>query len=306
MAVRARLARAEARSAIGAGGSCGAGDIIALVVQGEADALVRAAQGGDEKALDALLQRYQPQIFRFSMKMCRDPEDAREVLQETLFAAARTVHGFRGASALSTWLYTIARSFCIKKRRRNAFAPEVVSLESEASAALEPRDRGRDPERTLADQEMGAALDAAIAALEPEYREVLLLRDVEGLSAVEVAEVLALSVGAVKSRLHRARISVRERLAPLLAPLPARPSPGAGPCPDVAELLSRHLEGDIGRDACAEMERHVATCPACHAACESLRQTLRLCGSTPAPEVPEALQQSIRRGIRDVLAEHRA
>ena len=275
------------------------------MAEGEADVLVRAAQKGDERALDALLKRYQPQIFRFGMKMCRDPEDAREVLQDTLFAAARTVHGFRGASSLSTWLYTIARSFCIKKRRHSVFAPEVVSLESGDSAAFEALDQGRDPERTLADREVGAALEAAIASLEPEYREVLLLRDVEGLSAAEVAEVTALSVPAVKSRLHRARAAVRERLAPLLAPLPAQPSQGAGLCPDVVELLSRHLEGDIGRDTCAEMERHVADCSGCHAACESLRQTLRLCESTPVPEVPEALQQSIRRGIRDVLAERR-
>jgi RNA polymerase sigma-70 factor, ECF subfamily len=276
------------------------------VAEGEADGLIRAAQKGDEGALDALLKRYQPQIFRFGMKMCRDPEDAREVLQDTLFAAARTVHGFRGASSVSTWLYTIARSFCIKKRRRSVFAPEVVSLESGSSDAFLALDQGRDPERTLADREVGAALEAAIASLEPEYREVLLLRDVEGLSAAEVAEVTAISVPAVKSRLHRARASVRQRLAPLLAPLPAQPSQDAGPCPDVVELLSRHLEGDIGRDTCAEMERHVAACSGCHAACESLRQTLRLCESTPVPEVPEALQQSIRRGIRDLLAEHRA
>src|SRR6185436_7641762 len=256
--------------------------------------------------MDALLKRYQPQIFRFGMKMCRDPEDAREVLQDTLFAAARTVHGFRGASSVSTWLYTIARSFCIKKRRRSVFAPEVVSLESGTSAALAVRDQGRDPERTLADREVGAALEEAIASLEPEYREVLLLRDVEGLSATEVAEVTALSVPAVKSRLHRARASVRERLAPLLAPLPSQSSKNADLCPDVVEVLSRHLEGDIGRDKCAEMERHVAACSSCHAACESLRQTLRLCEAAPAPAVPESLQQSIRRGIRDVLAERRA
>jgi RNA polymerase sigma-70 factor (ECF subfamily) len=98
------------------------------VAEGEAGALLRAAQGGDEDALDVLLKRYQPQIFRFGLKMCRDPEDAREVLQDTLFAAARTLHGFRGASSISTWLYTIARSFCIKKRRRGVLAPEVVSL----------------------------------------------------------------------------------------------------------------------------------------------------------------------------------
>ena len=272
----------------------------------EDDALIQAAQGGDGDALDALLKQYQPQIFRFGMKMCRDPEDAREVLQETLFAAARTVHGFRGASSLSTWLYTIARSFCIKKRRRSVFAPDVVSLDSETSGALEVPDLAPDPERSLAEREVGAALEAAIASLEAGYREVLLLRDVEGLSAAEVAEVTGLSVPAVKSRLHRARAAVRDRLAPMLAPVPAPPGTGPGVCPHVVDLLSRHLEGDIGRDACAEMERHVAACPPCQAACESLRQTLRLCGSTPAPDVPEALKQSIRQGIRSLLAERRA
>jgi RNA polymerase sigma-70 factor (ECF subfamily) len=120
-----------------------------------------------------------------------------------------------------------------------------------------------------------------------------------------VAEVTGLSVAAVKSRLHRARLAVRNRLAPLLAPAAAQPAAGPGACPDVVDLLSRHLEGEIGADACAEMERHVAACPHCRAACDSLRQTLRLCGSTPSPDVPEALKESIRQGIRSFLAERR-
>jgi RNA polymerase sigma-70 factor (ECF subfamily) len=271
----------------------------------EADAIVRAAQAGDEEALNALLKRYQPQIFRFGLKMCRNPDDAGEVLQDTLVAAARTLHGFRGASSISTWLYTIARSFCIKRRRRSVFAPPVVSLESDSQAAATARDLGRDPERILADRELGAALQTAIAALEPGYREVLLLRDVEGLSAAEVAEITGLSVPAVKSRLHRARADVRARLAPLLRPGGEPSLPDTATCPDVVQSLSRHLEGEIGRDDCAEMERHVADCPRCDAACQSLRQTLRLCGTTPAPEVPEPLQRSIRLAIRNVLAAHR-
>jgi RNA polymerase sigma-70 factor (ECF subfamily) len=176
--------------------------------------LVRAAQDGDGDALEALLKQYQPLVYGFGIKMCRDPEDARDVLQETLFAAARTLHGFRGASSVSTWLYAIARSFCIKRRRRSAFAPEVVSLEAEAQHAGWARDQAPDPERRLAEHEVRAALEAAIAALEPAYREVLLLRDVEGLSAAEVARITGLSVAAVKSRLHRARVAVRDRLAP--------------------------------------------------------------------------------------------
>ena len=272
----------------------------------EDGALIEAARGGDGDALDALLRQYQPRIYRFGIKMCRDPEDARDVLQETLFAAARSFRGFRGASSVSTWLYAIARSFCVKARRRSVFAPEVVSLEAEAPAVGAARDRAPDPERSLADREVGEALEAAIVALEPEYREVLLLRDVEGLSAAEVADVTGLTVAAVKSRLHRARVSVRNRLAPLLTPASAPPASSPALCPDVVDMLSRHLEGEIGSEACAEMEGHVAACPRCQAACDSLRQTLRLCGSVPSPDVPEALQESIRKGIRSLLAERRA
>ena len=265
-------------------------------------ALIEAAQGGDGEALEALLKQYQPRIFRFGMKMCRDPEDAQDVLQETLFAAARTLHGFRGAASLSTWLYTIARSFCIKRRRRSVFAREEVSLESRASRGRAAPDPAPDPERSLADREVAGALESAIGALEPGYREVMLLRDVEGLSAAEVAEVTGISVAAVKSRLHRARITVRDRIAPLLAPRAVPPPAAPDVCPDVVDLLSRHLEGEIDARTCAEMERHVTACPRCQAACDSLRQTLRLCGATPSPEVPEALKESIRRGIRSLLS----
>jgi RNA polymerase sigma-70 factor (ECF subfamily) len=268
----------------------------------EEGSLLEAAQGGDGEALDALLTQYQPRILRFGMKMCREPAAAQDVLQETLFAAARTLHGFRGASSISTWLFTIARSFCIKSRRRSVFAPDVVSLDTEAPLARAAADTAPDPERALADREVAAALDAAIAALEPGYREVLVLRDVEGLSAAEVAEVTGISVAAVKSRLHRARTTVRGRIAPLLAPAAAQPASGPGVCPDVVALLSRHLEGEIDPEACAEMERHVTACPRCQAACDSLRQTLRLCGVVPSPDVPEALKASIRQGIRRLLA----
>jgi RNA polymerase sigma-70 factor (ECF subfamily) len=264
------------------------------------DARLDAARRGDADALDALLADVQPRVYRFSLQMCGRPEDAQDVLQDTLFAAARALPGFRGESSVSTWLYTIARRFCIKKRRRRASAPDVVSIEAEPDAARRVVAPGRDPERRLADEELASALRSAIAALDPAAREVLVLRDVEGLGADEVATVTGLSVPAVKSRLHRARLAVRHRLEPWLAPPP--PAPRSG-CPDVAQMLSRHLEGEISPEACAEMERHVAGCAGCHAACESLRETLRVCRSSPSPEVPAEVAQAIRRGLRRALEE---
>ena len=259
------------------------------------EALLTALQQGDEKALGTLLEKHLPAVYRFGLKMCRDPEDAKDVAQETLLAAARGLREFRGASSLSTWLFTIARSFCIKKRRRRVGEPtEPLSLDADDARAVAGADVP--PDDAAGDREMRAALDAAIQALEPIYREVLVLRDVEGLAADEVSHVLGITVDAVKSRLHRARLAIRDRLAPLLTP--PEPSVAKG-CPDILPILSQYLEGDIGRDQCAAMERHVAQCGRCKARCDSLRSTLALCrrsaqgGSVP-PEVQEALRQSLR------------
>src|SRR5690349_4526283 len=161
--------------------------------------LVERARAGNGEALETLLERHQAQVYRFGMKMCRDPEVSKDVLQDTLLAMARGVRDFRGASSLSTWLYTIARSFCIKKRRRSKFAPEQErSLET--GAATETRrlaDPARAPDEALAGKQVEVALDRAIAALDPMYREVLLLRDVEGLTAPEVAEITGATTQAV-------------------------------------------------------------------------------------------------------------
>jgi RNA polymerase sigma-70 factor (ECF subfamily) len=267
--------------------------------------LLEAARGGDIPSLEALLERHQAQVYRFGMKMCRDPEDAKDVLQDTLLAMARNVRDFRGASSISTWLYTIARNFCIKKRRRSTFAPEEErSLDTDvAPEAARLADPAMSPDEILAGREVEQALDQAIGALEPMYREVLLLRDVEGLTAPEVAEVLGVSVQAVKSRLHRARLSVRARVAPLLgiASEPAAAAPGT--CPDVLTLFSQHLESEISADACAEMERHIEVCGHCRGACGSLKRTLALCRAAPSAHVPAAVQDSVRVALRNFLAE---
>ncbi len=264
--------------------------------------LIEAARRGEREALSALLARHQPRVWRFGMRMCRNPDDAADVLQDTLLAMARTVRDFRGASSVSTWLYSVARSFCIKKRRKARSAPHV---EEPLDAAPESRhdrvpDPGRGPDEELARRQVEEALDAAIRSLSPAYREVMVLRDVEGLTAREVGEVMGLSVEAVKSRLHRARLAVRDKVAPALGVGVEKPLAG---CPDVLPLLSRHLEGDISADACAQMERHVEGCSRCRGACDSLRSTLAMCRGAPSPQVPEAVQESVRAALKRVLSQ---
>jgi RNA polymerase sigma-70 factor (ECF subfamily) len=272
-------------------------------MQEEADeSLLERARSGNGPALEELLERHQARVYRFGMKMCRDPEDAKDVLQDTLLAMARGVRDFRGASSISTWLYTIARSFCIKKRRRNQLAPEEKW--PDADVAPEPTrlvDPARSPDEVLVGKQVERALERAISLLEPKYREVLILRDVEGLTAPEVAEVLGISVQAVKSRLHRARLSVRAEVAPLLG-MPTETAPAPATCPDVLTLFSQHLEGQISADVCAEMERHVAVCSRCRGACDSLKQTLAVCRTAAAAQVPADVQESVRVAVRSFLA----
>lgn len=262
--------------------------------------LLQAARAGDAPALEALLVRHQARVWRFGMKMCRNPDDANEVVQDTLIAMARAVRDFRGESSLQTWIYSIARSFCIKRRRRTGMTRLTAgSLDGELAPVGERlQDPGRSPEDIVAGHEIEAALEAAIGTLAPMYREVLVLRDVEGLTAPEVGKVLGLSVEAVKSRLHRARGAVRARLAPVLG-VPATGSPG---CPDVGEMLSRHLEGDLSADACAEMERHIAQCDRCRGSCDELRRMLATCRSLPGPQVPDHVASSVRDAVREYLA----
>ena len=264
--------------------------------------LLTGARQGDAAALEALLLRYQPHIYRFGLRMCGNVEDAGDVAQESLLSMARSVRNFRGDSSVSSWLYTIARRFCIKKRRRSKFAPaREESLDAPATdVAQQLADPRPNPEETATNRELATALTHAIDALEPSQREVLVLRDVEGLSAPEVAEVLGLSVDAVKSRLQRARVAIREALAPAWGRPPIARPRGAL-CPDVVTLFSQHLEGEIDPGVCATMEAHLAQCHHCRDACESLKSTLAVCRQLPTPDVPESMATSVKAAIQAFL-----
>jgi RNA polymerase sigma-70 factor (ECF subfamily) len=261
------------------------------------DDLLAAARAGAPEAIEALLERYQERVFGFGLRMCGDREDAEDVLQDTLLAAAEGMKHFRGGSSLSTWLYTIARSFCIKKRRRSKFAPvEEVSLDGMKTTLPSP---AASPDELASRREVRRALTAALESLDPESREVLILRDMEGLTAPEVATVTGASVDAVKSRLHRARLAIRAHLEKALAEAPRA---SGRDCPDVLTALSHELEGDLDPEICATLQRHLDACPSCRGACDSLKQTLAICARLPAGPVPAAVKDSVRAALRAALA----
>jgi RNA polymerase sigma-70 factor (ECF subfamily) len=248
--------------------------------------LIDAARAGDREAIDALLEQYQPQIYRFGLRMCGDEDSAREVLQETMLAAFRHLPGFRGDATLSTWLYQIARSFCIKQRRGvRPSAPLDADIPVQAPA----------PDMQVHAHQIGHALAEAIAALPAEQREVVVLRDVEGLSAQEAADILGIEVGALKSRLHRARLALRTRLADVVATAPE-------PCPELAHELAAYAAAEIDQATCVQIEQHLATCPRCTGACDALRRTVSMCRSIPGDAVPAPVRAAVRGAILDAIA----
>jgi RNA polymerase sigma-70 factor, ECF subfamily len=255
-------------------------------------ALLGRAREGDRHAIDELLARYEPSIYRFGLRMCGDEDAAREVLQDTLLAAFRYLPGFRGDASLSTWLYQIARSCCIKARRGHH---PTRSLDDDGAAELV--DPAPTPDARVHAREIGEQLARAIATLTAEQREVLILRDVEGLSAEQAAEVVGVEVGAVKSRLHRARMAVRAALSQTLGALPDTEA-----CPELAGELSAYAAAEIDQAACVHIEAHLARCPRCAGACAALQRTVSLCRSLPGGGVPAEVRAAVRGAIAAALA----
>ena len=251
------------------------------------ESLIAAAQAGDRAAVDQLLARYEQRIYRFGLRMCGDEDAAREVLQETMLAAFRHLRGFRGDAALSTWLYQIARSFCIKERRGvRPTIPVDDQLQDPAPA----------PDLRVQARQIGEALATAIASLAPEQREVLVLRDVEGLSAAEAAEVVGVEIGALKSRLHRARMALRHALVGVLD------ASETDPCPELAQDLTAYAGAEIDQATCARIETHLATCDRCAGACEVLKRTVSLCRSVPGDAVPAPVRTAVRAAILGAIS----
>jgi RNA polymerase sigma-70 factor, ECF subfamily len=259
--------------------------------------LVEAARSGDDKAMEELLARHEKQVYRFGLRMCGSEEDAKEVLQETLLAAFRGVHAFRGDAELSTWLYHVARTHCLRLRRRRSGAPEEFQpLDSPMATSIAAAEAT--PDMVSHARQLGEVLQAAILALPEAQREVLILRDVEGLTADEAAQVVGIEVRALKSRLHRARLQLREYLSTLLG---EGTQDKAQACPELAQELSEFAAQEVDQATCVRLEEHLSRCPRCAQACESLKRTVSLCRHIPGNEVPAPVRTAVRQALSRAL-----
>ncbi len=179
--------------------------------------LVQAAQHGDKRAFGQLVERYEQRVYNLARKMMRDPQDAEDVLQETFISVYRNLGNFHGDSSFSTWLYRIATNASLMKIRARKeptlSLDEPIESEDGDNLPREIVDWAITPEEALLNGETRMQMDAAIATLPETLRAVFVLRDIEGLSVQETADVLSISVPNVKTRLHRARLLLRESLS---------------------------------------------------------------------------------------------
>ncbi len=181
-------------------------------------ALVQALQRGDPRACDEIVREYSGKIYNVALRLTGHPNEAEEILQETFISACRGAEAFEGRSSLATWLYRIATNNGLMRLRRKEMPTVSLDIFNAAaadndSAPIDLHDWQWEPESLLLTDELRTAMDESVAQLPELLRVVFVLRDVEGLSTKETAEVLDISPSSVKVRLHRARMQLRRQLA---------------------------------------------------------------------------------------------
>lgn len=180
--------------------------------------LVEAINSGQQSLYYDLVKRYEQKLYNFGMRVCWDTRDAEDLVQETFLNVFKYIKDFRYETKFKNWLYRIASSVCIKKKRKSKFAPErELSLEEflpkeDAQLPSELPQWATAPVDQLLNQELSGIIKKAITSLPEKYRVVMALRDLEGFSTAETAQILNVTPANVKVRLHRARLFLREQL----------------------------------------------------------------------------------------------
>ena len=168
--------------------------------------LIARLQKRDEAAFEELIRQYEKKVYSLCFRMCGNSEDAEEAAQDAFLALWRGIDRFRQESSLSTWIYRLATNACIDTLRRRKKQSGSVSLDDEVDTSPQPQE-------TVEHREAQKLLQEGLSALPEEYRKVLILREIEGLSYTEIAESASIELGTVKSRISRGRSLLRNFLS---------------------------------------------------------------------------------------------
>lgn len=275
---------------------------------------------GDQAALEQALGLLQNTVFSFSMRVCGQREDAEDTMQEVLLKSVPYLPKFDSPKALVVWLYKVAKNRCLMSRRKSKFAPaRELSLEELMPDRKELEQLSADgrinPEAYAIHSENASRLREAIQRLPAQYRIVLVLRDMEGLTDDEVAEITGLRPGTVRVRLHRARLFVRKEMMSVWKPRKMKPAPlvisGERPprparCKELFAELSNYLDDQLDDSLCGELEKHIGGCGPCQLFLASLEATIEQCRKAPAecPTSKEAnrLRKELVRNYKRAVA----
>lgn len=181
--------------------------------------LVNRVLRGEKAYFNEIVNRYETSIYQYMFRMCGNQADAEDVLQETFLNAFRALDSFRGDSKLSTWLYKIANNSCLMKRRKSKFAPDKelslteTSTHSEIESGVSIHTPAKTPIDAMLSSEFRSILQNILLDLPKHYRQTFILADIQGFRGQEISDILGVTIPTVKSRLHRARIFIRERLS---------------------------------------------------------------------------------------------
>lgn len=281
-------------------------------MRADVEKAVALLQRGDDASLEQALGLLQNTVFSFSMRVCGHREDAEDTMQEVLLKSVPQLPKFDSPKALVVWLYKVAKSRCLMSRRKSKFAPaHELSLDELMPDRKELDQLSADgrinPESFAIRSEQATRLRGAVQKLPPQYRIVLVLRDMEGLTDDEVAEITGLRPGTVRVRLHRARLFVRKELMrgklthrskPLRTPVTLE-KPQLSRCKAMFAELSQYLDEQLDDSMCSELEKHLDGCHPCKAFLATLEATIEQCRLSPGEQPDKQKSRQLRRQLAE-------
>jgi RNA polymerase sigma-70 factor (ECF subfamily) len=282
----------------------------------EIEQAVALLEKKDPQALEHALELLQGTVYSFSMKVCGQREDAEDTMQEVLVKALPHLPKFESPRALLVWLYKVAKNRCLMSRRKSKFASKRdLSLEELMPDRLElarlAQEGPVNPESLAIRSQQARRLRDAIHQLPPQYRIILVLRDMEGLTDDEVGDITGLRPGTVRVRLHRARLFVRQTLArdghkqrtsqhvvsAVLEKTAVNSQRRPASCKALFAQLSDYLDQQLDDSLCQKLEEHFEGCAPCEAFLASLESTVEQLRKAPPDQLKPAAAAKIRREL---------